>query len=155
MCLCMCVRECECVYVLYVCMYVCMYVAYMCVFVYVCAWVWVCVCTVCMYVCMYVCSLYVCVCVYKRVCVCLSVLFIECNFSYSYNYLQVKEYDIWMYFAWKCTTLIKMLFSQFFVQNVVFLMKPMCIQVVIKHEHMKIEYIFLIKSRGSVFYFDI
>ncbi len=30
-------------------------------------------------------------------------------------------------------------FSFFFVQNVVFLMKPMCIQVVIKHEHMKIE----------------
>ncbi len=73
------------------------------------------------------------------VCVCLFVLFTECNFNYSYNYLQVKEYDILMYIAWKCTTLIKMHFSQFFVQNVVFVIKPICIQVVIKHEHMTIE----------------
>ncbi len=65
------------------------------------------------------------------VCVCVYIYI----YSYSYNYLQVKEYDIWMYFAWKFTTLIKMHFS-FFVQTFVFLM---CIQVVIKHEHMKIE----------------
>ncbi len=101
------------------------------------------------YMCVFVC-INMCVFVY------LSVLFIECNLSYSYNYLQVKEYDIVMYFAWKCTTLIKMLYSQFFVQNIVFLMKPMCIQVVIKHEHMKIEYCFVFfLSRGSVLYFDI
>ncbi len=61
----------------------------------------------------------------------LSILVIECNFNYSYNYLQVKEYDIF--------TLIKVHYSQFFVQNFVFLMNPICIQVVIKHEHMKIE----------------
>ncbi len=36
-------------------------------------------------------------------------------------------------------TLIKVHYSQFFVQNFVFLMNPICIQVVIKHEHMKIE----------------
>ncbi len=29
------------------------------------------------------------VCVYKHMCV--SVLFIECNFNYSYNYLQVEH----------------------------------------------------------------
>ncbi len=40
----------------------------------------------------------------------------------SNNYFQVKEYDIWMYFY------------QLFVQNILFLIKPICIQVVIKHE---------------------
>ncbi len=64
----------------------------------------------------------------------------------------MKEYDIWMYFAWKCTTLIKKRFSLFFVHNVVFLMKPICIQVMIKHEHIKIWKVFVLLKTEAWFF---
>ncbi len=76
---------------------------------------------------------------YKKIL--LLLLYVACVCVCSVNwmqfkkkYLQVKQYDIWIYFAWKCTTLIQMHFYLLFVQNIVFLMKPICIQVVIKHE---------------------